>query len=285
VREDAAVPAPASPPPRVTVLVTVRDPDPRLLRLAVQSALAQTFRDFELLVVEDPGARPAAAALSGLDDPRLRVTTNAAPLPLAAARNRGLEMAAGELVAILDCDDECAPERLAAQVAFLDAHRDIAVVGSQLEVVDEGGVRLGFRSYPTAHQDLVAAMRRRNPLAHPSVMFRRAVVQQHGGYRSLGDDACDDYELWSRLAQAGVQFANLPAPLLRYRLHGGAMKQRRLRATLRDTLAVKQIYWRAQMNFGDHLAVLGERAALWLPAPLVLFLFRRRHLRARLGAS
>jgi glycosyltransferase involved in cell wall biosynthesis len=250
----------------------VLDPQPEWFRRAVHSVLDQSLSDLELLVIEDPGKTGAAAVLDGIDDPRLHHRLNDRRAGMAAARNLGLELARAPLVAMCDADDVCAPERLAEQTAFLDRHPEVAVVGSNLAVIDAQGNPIGSRRYPSDHADIVRAMRLHNPIAHPTVMARTEVLREHGGYRDWG---CEDYELWSRLARAGQRFANLAAPLLEYRVHGQATKRRRLHSTLRDTLRVKRTYWRDELDLRARLRMFGEQVLLWLPPGLVVALFRR----------
>lgn len=252
---------------------------PDWLRAAVQSVLGQSLRDLELIVLEDPPHGPLDLA-GEFGDGRLRHVRAETGSDLPTSRARTLELARSDLVAILDADDLCHPDRLRRQVAFLDAHPEVAVVGTAIEVIDEHDRRLGYRVHPAGHDSIARAMRRHNPLAHPSVLFRKAAVLAAGGYRTRPGAACDDYELWARLAAHGARFANLQEPLLRYRLHGGAMKARLLRATLRDTLWIKRHYFAGRLDLGDRLRILGERALLALPAPLVASLFRHTQLRA-----
>ncbi|MHC5072588.1 MAG: glycosyltransferase [Planctomycetota bacterium] len=271
--------------PEISVVMPVLNPDKLLFRDAVQSVLAQTHRDLELIVVEEPvggGETSADDVLAEFADPRLRYHRNRERGTLATARNRGLQMAAADLVAMHDGDDVSEPDRLAVQVQRMRAEPDIAVLGAQLEVTDERGARLGYRAYPTGHDGIVQAMRRFNAIAHPTVMLRRDVVLAAGGYSEVVDYACEDYELWSRLAAAGKRFGNCGEALVRYRVHRGGMKSRLLRATLRDTLRVKQAYWWADMSLGDRLLAFGERLLLWLPPRLVMGLFLRLALQKRL---
>jgi hypothetical protein len=96
------------------------------------------------------------------------------------------------------------------------------------------------------------------------------------------DNACEDYELWSRLASMGKRFGNCAEALVRYRVHRGGMKSRLLRATLRDTVRVKQAYWWGDMDCTDRLVAVAERLLLWLPPGLVMRLFLRFALHKRL---
>jgi hypothetical protein len=136
---------------------------------------------------------------------------------------------------------------------------------------DAGRVRDG--AYPTDDAGIKRALPRFNPLAHPSVMYRKRVVLEAGGYRYRRYPACEDYELWSRMARSGKRFANHPAPLLRYRIHPGAMKTTHLRGILRGVREVKQMHWVDQMDWRGRLRMCGERGLLWLPPSVALRLF------------
>ncbi len=262
----------------VSVVMPVWNASPGALRGAVRSLIAQTLSDWELLVVEDPSERPAAAVLREFCDARIRHVVNPARTSMAAARNAGLRLARSALVAMLDSDDICEPHRLEAQHAFLHQNADIAVLGTQISLIDDRDRPLGHRVYPCASDAILRQLRVFNPIAHPSVMLRRDLVLEVGGYHAC---VCEDYDLWCRLAQLGHRFANLDRALLRYRIHDGASKSRRLHATLRDTLRIKREYWRGQLGLRDRARMLGERALLLLPSRVVMALFLRTTVRRR----
>jgi len=265
--------------PAVSIVTKVRNADPALFAATARSVAAQTFTDFEWVVVESPPHGNVAEVLAATGLPRVQHVQLPALDTLAAGRNAAVAASRGALVAILDADDECAPDRLQRQTGFLAAHPQVDVLGGALEVIDEAGHRLGYRSYPTEHETILRTMRRHNAIAQPAVMLRRTAFDAVGGYRDYGEGACEDYELWSRMLRAGHRFANLAEVVLRYRVHGAANKAQRLRATLRDTLAVKRDYWRGEFTFGDHLRALGERLLLHTPARWVTRGFLRTTLR------
>lgn len=272
------MPAPSA-KPSVSIVTKVRHARRDLFARVAASVAAQTFTDFEWVVVESPPHGCVGEVLAASDLPAVRHVRLLHDVTLASGRNLALQEASAELVAILDGDDENEPQRLARQFAFLQQHPDVDVVGGALLAIDEHGAVLGHRAYPLAHDDIVRAMRRYNAIAQPAVMLRRSVVLAAGGYRDYGEGACEDYELWSRLLRAGRRMANLQDVVLRYRLHDGANKTQRLRATLRDTLRVKSDYWRERFTAADHLRALGERCLLHAPPTWVSRWFRRAALR------
>lgn len=272
-----------TPQPLVSVVMPVRNPDPRHFPAAIDSLLAQTLRDFEILIVEDAGERPNAseparsvsACLTHFDDNRIRHIKNSAP-GIASARNRGIAEARADLVAMLDADDRCMPERLAAQAERMRADPKLTLLGTQLRIIDDDGADTGGRKYPTRHEEIMRLMPIYNPIAQPSIMMRKAVVTAIGGYR---DRICEDYDLWSRFALAGERFENLDQALVSYRLHQGAMKSRKLRASLRDTIDIKREHWRGRQSLGGKFRLLGERGLLLLPPRLAMAMFKRMYLR------
>jgi glycosyltransferase involved in cell wall biosynthesis len=258
--------------PRISVMMPVLDPHPVYFPRAVASVLAQTAADLELIIVEDPSAK-RADRIAKLDDPRIRYIRNDARTSLVDQRNRALAEARADIVAMLDADDIAEPDRFAKQLAFLDAHPEVGLVGSQLTIIDASGEVIGTRSYPLEHADIVAAMCRYNAIAQPAVMARKRVLVDAGGYQYRTFLVNEDYELWSRLVQRGVQVANHPEVLLRYRVHESGTKAAMLRRMLRATLDVKNQFWRDKMDARARLRFWGEHVLVGLPPSWVLRLF------------
>jgi glycosyltransferase involved in cell wall biosynthesis len=186
---------------------------------AVESIRHQTFPAWELLAVDDGSRDGTGAVLRYLaqHEPRLRVIARPHE-GIVAALNAGLGQARGPLIARMDADDESHPERLAEQVAFLERHAEVGVVGSRVGFGGNRNEAGGYALHVDWMNDVMApreiALRRfiESPLAHPSVMFRREVVAAHGGYHE--GQFPEDYELWLRWLEAGVVMAKLPRVLL-----------------------------------------------------------------------
>lgn len=202
------------------MVLPVRDAAATVAR-AIASIRAQTFSDWELIAVDDgstDGTREILRELVRVE-PRLKLVEQV-QAGVAVAANAGAAAARGEMIARMDADDVSHPERLAAQVAFLDApeNRTVGVVGC---LVEYGGDRAANAGY-ALHVDWVNALVTPEaialnrfveaPLANPSVMFRRELVARHGGYRD--GDFPEDYELWLRWLDAGVRMAKVPRRLL-----------------------------------------------------------------------
>ncbi|MCC7198203.1 MAG: glycosyltransferase [Gammaproteobacteria bacterium] len=259
-------------PPRVSIVMPVFRPDRRFLEEAIASVISQSMPDWELIVVEDPSDACGKDVVVSRQDARIRYIGNTARTGLARQHNLAVKESTADLIARFDADDVCEPDRLAKQIAYLEANPSIDVVSSQLTIIDAEGAVIGQRDYPLAHDDIVHAMHRFNPISGSNVMFRRRVVQSVGGWREGIDRPAQDYEWYSRVATRGFRFGTHPDRLVRYRRHGGQIKSTRLRGTIITTLEVKHLYWRHSMDLRALLTFAGECAMLALPAPVVLWL-------------
>lgn len=205
--------------PRVTVLMTVYN-NARYLSGAVGSILAQSWPDFEFLILDDgsgDGSRELLASLAAQDG-RIRLHFNTQNMGLARSLNVGLGLAQGDYIARMDDDDFSLPDRLARQVAYLDAHPQVVALGTDCQQMDSDGHLLdgGRPVYGLAASPAYAdwLLQWQNPLAHASVMLRRATLEAHGLHYDPSFSVTEDYELWTRLAQHG-QIARLGEVLLR----------------------------------------------------------------------
>ncbi len=191
------------------------------LRLAIQSCLDQTFHSFELLVVANgDSAHVVATDVKRWfgSDPRVRVfVTKMRELPFSLSL--GLHHARGELIARMDGDDLSHSSRLQQQVDFMRAHPEVGVLGTAYEIIDAAADVLGVVNVPQSNLDIRRLLYFRNPICHPSVMYRRDVILKAGGY--IGGLQAEDYDLWVRLsADNSLQFANLPTVCVSYRSIG-----------------------------------------------------------------
>ncbi len=208
-------------PPLVSILMPVRNEE-RFLPAALRSLAVQTLTDWELVVVDDGStdATPAILAKAARHDSRIRVL-GTPERGLVPALNAGLAVCRASLVARMDGDDVSHPRRLASQAAFLASEPGIGLVASAFRHFPRTGLRVGMLAYEswqntlTSHEAVVADLFVESPFVHPSVMFRRDAVLAVGGYRDLG--WAEDYDLWLRLAGAGVRFARLHEELFFWR--------------------------------------------------------------------
>ncbi len=232
--------------PKVSVLLPCYNAA-ETLDTALSSLARQTLADFEIIVVDDGSTDESPALLEAWSrrEPRLRLIQqpHAGIIP---ALNAGLAACQAQIIARMDTDDRAHPERLARQVAFLEANRDIAVASCLVEAFPAGQVREGFQIYLSWLNSLVTDedIRREifveSPLVHPSVMFRKDWVIQAGGYQDRG--WAEDYDLWLRLYLAGARFGKVPESLLDWREHPGRLTRTDGRYALENFLRAKAHY-------------------------------------------
>jgi glycosyltransferase involved in cell wall biosynthesis len=200
--------------PRVTVVMAAHDDAP-FLGAALDSVLGQTFGDFELIVVDDASTDTSREIVKRYRDPRVRLLVNATNLGGGATRNRGWAGGGGEYVANLDGNDVALPERLARQVAYLDAHPAVGAVGAQAIVIDAKGRRVGALWRPVTELGIRWCRIFQSPVIHSSAMFRRSVVGRYDERYRYGED----FDLFRRIAT----IHNLPETLAGYRVHAGSL--------------------------------------------------------------
>jgi glycosyltransferase involved in cell wall biosynthesis len=222
----------------------------RYVRQAMESLFAQTFRDFEIVVIDDGSTDGTPGILRGYDDSRVRIVRNERNLGLIASLNRGLREAAGEYVARIDADDPSHPERFAKQVDFLDRHPEVALVGTLGRCIDDTGRQFmhGPDRRPTGHDDIWESLLQKNTFLHSSVMYRREVVQALGGYDPTARHA-EDYALWLLIAERH-RVANIPEQLVDYRVHGQQVSRRHIRIQRRVADRLRHEAWRRRRAAG-----------------------------------
>jgi len=204
--------------PRVTVFIPVYNRQ-HYIATAVDSILEQTFEDFELLVIDDGSTDATLDVLARYRDPRLRVERNPRNLGLPATRNRGLELARGEYIALLDSDDKSWPHRLARQVGVLDRHPELVQIGSACNFMDADGHLLQrVRYQPLDPDEVAASLMFYCALTNRTIMARTAVLRAYGYNADF--PRCQDYELHQRLSRS-CRMANLPDVLVCGREHDG----------------------------------------------------------------
>ena len=205
--------------PQLSVLMTVYNGERYLLE-AIDSIRAQTFRDFEFIIVDDGSTDSSAAMIERCmaQDARIRLLRLARNRGQAAALNHGLAAARGEYLARMDADDVCMPQRFQKQLDYLQAHPRIGVLGCGLDVTDECLLAHTQWDYPAQHALIVFTLLfRGSGVAHAATMMRRQALLDAGGYAESARIS-EDIELWTRLA-GSTRFANLPDTLYAYRRH------------------------------------------------------------------
>lgn len=269
---------------KVSVLMSVKNGLP-YVRETVDSVLGQTLADFTFLILDNASTDGTRDFLQGIGDPRVRLELLPEDVGQTAALNTGLSIIQTGLVARMDADDVCLPERLERQIERFKADPDLALLGAAAEMIDERGRRIGEARFPCKREKVLEHLPLGNPFVHASVMYRCTSALSVGGYPHDFTYA-QDLALWLRLAGKGG-VANLPETLVKIRVHEAqATRDERLRSVrlrdnlrlaremesmeilprrVRDAARLRQAFMLWGLgNKSEALRTIGGRGAVWL---------------------
>ena len=232
--------------PMVSVLLPVRNGG-RWLEAGLASLTRQSLSAFEVIAVDDGSDDDSGALLDAWADRDPRFTVVHQPAEgLVAALNRGFEHSRAPLVARMDADDISHPKRLELQAARFANRPEVGVVSCLVRHFPSRSVAMGFRLYEewlnslVTHDEIKRERFIESPVAHPSVMVRREVLTEIGGWRDAG--WAEDYDLWLRCFEAGVMFDKIDRPLFFWREHGGRLTRTDSRYSVPSFLRCKAHY-------------------------------------------
>lgn len=205
--------------PLVSVVMATFNEPVEMIEGAIGSILNQTYQNIELLIFDDSTKPDTIASIDkiALSDARVSVHRFPERKGFVESLNEGLKLAKGEYIARMDGDDYSLPERIKKEVDFLLDNPSIAVVGGQMDIMNESGKVISHRSYPKGGVSLWLFSCIRNPLAHPTIMMRRELVDR--GYRYNEKlKMSEDLDFWLRLLNDDYKVANLEDTVLRFRV-------------------------------------------------------------------
>ena len=250
-----------SSPPIVTVLMPVYNGG-IYLKEAIESILGQTFRDFELLIIDDGSTDGSYDLVAAYSDSRIRLVRQDKNHGLVASLNLGLTLARGKFVARMDADDISFPERLSRQVDFMDANPSVGICGSWLQTFSMAERTLW--PSPLAHNEIHAKLLFESALYHPTVFIRKSLFSDQV-LRYMEDFPCaEDYELWSRCV-SHCRLANIGEVLLYYRIHNKSVGSREA-STMHQSADMVRLGWLRDIGLhptSDEI-ILHRQLSLWL---------------------
>ena len=205
--------------PTISVILACHNAE-RYLASAVRSIIAQTFRDFELILIEDGSTDRSSEICRQLaaEDSRIKLASRPNK-GLTKTLNEGLSLATAPLIARMDADDLSLPSRFEKQVAYLNQHPDCVCLGSRVTLIDPYDSPISVTDHKLDHGGIDADLLKGIgwAIVHPAAMMRTDAMRRVGGYREQFTTS-QDLDLWLRLAEIG-KLANLSEPLLQYRQH------------------------------------------------------------------
>lgn len=203
--------------PKVTILMTVYNNE-KYIRTAIFSILNQTFKDIELLLINDCSTDNTDKIISSFNDKRIRYYKNNKNIGISHSLNKGIALANGKYTARMDGDDICYPQRIERQVSYLDRNKDYGLVGSWYYVINEIGALRTVKRKATNDNDIRLSMLFENQFIQSSVMMRADLLKDL--MYDTGLEVCEDYDLFMRVLYR-CKVANLPEELITYRWYGG----------------------------------------------------------------
>lgn len=215
------------------------------LREAIQSILDQSYKYFELIVINDGSTDDSLRIIESFDDPRIRVFTKLNS-GLVDSLNMGISLSHGNWIARMDADDICSKDRLEEQIKYIDY--DIAVIGTQVYFIDSQGNVVKESAFPASHDDIVKSMLKlENCIAHPSTLINKSFLLSVGSYNPFMEVA-EDYDLWLKLSKLG-KIINVNKKLLFLRKHEGNVSLNKIGVSLQNVLVARAIYMTNQNSF------------------------------------
>lgn len=184
--------------PKISVLMPVYNAE-KYLKEAIDSILNQTFRDFEFIIINDASTDKSKQIIMSYQDTRIRYFENNKNLGVAKTLNKGLELATAKYIARMDADDISSSKRLELQYEEMNRDKEITVLASNFDVVDERGHFLYRENYAKSPEEIYYILQFRDCLGHPTVMFKKHIILNvFGGYNE--DREAEDYDLWLRIS-------------------------------------------------------------------------------------
>lgn len=238
----------------------------RYIALAIESILDQSFKSFELIIVDDASNDKTYSIAKKYEklDSRISLVRNKTNLKIAGTLNKGIGLAKSDIIARMDADDFSLKDRLQLQYDYLLKYPRVAIVGGYMVMVDERGVGNSIRKYPDESDKLKKVMFRYSPFAHPTVMYRKHVIQEFGGY-ALGVFPCEDIDLWFKVGTK-YEFGCIDKPLLKYTLYSNSSSHKTLRdiemLTFKIRINAIRLY-NYKPSLWDLIYNIGQFATIW----------------------
>lgn len=203
----------------VSIVMATYNESIEYLEQAIASILNQTYKNIELIIVDDSTDLTIVQYLDKIieKDTRIKLIRNNSKLGFVKSLNKGLIASSGKYIARMDSDDISMPERILEQVSYMEKNPQVDILGTSIFLMDGKGNITGFRDYKTSFKEIEQIMFFRNPIAHPTVLFRAKLIQTIGLYNEEFRMA-EDYEYWMRAVKKGMVIQNLSERLLKYRL-------------------------------------------------------------------
>lgn len=236
--------------PDISVIMSVYNGETYLAE-AIESVINQTFKNWELIVINDCSTDSTSEILAGFasKDERIKVHTNEVNLKLPSSLNKAISLSIGKYIARMDADDICLPDRLEKQYKFMEENREIDMSSCRFMTVKNGVYMSGGAGGRCDNQALRTMLLVTNPILHPGVIAKAEVMKKLGYDTTL--TCTEDLELWTRMAMENFKMQILPECLLIYRLHDKQITSTTLERQHTEVLKIQNKYYASLLEAMD----------------------------------
>lgn len=211
--------------PKISVIMAEFNTDENLLKESIKSILAQTFKDFELIIIDDCGKNDVLNIAKEMNDKRIIVIKNDKNRGLVFSLNRAIEESRGKYLVRMDTDDFAYKDRLKKQYNFISSHPEYSVVGMKCDFYDgERIFGVSLKEGEITKKDLLHGI----PIVHPTAIMNKNIIKKVGGYDNF--ERCEDYALWIKLFINNFKLYVLPEVGLRYTIRNSDYSKRTLKS-------------------------------------------------------
>ncbi|MBR4761404.1 MAG: glycosyltransferase [Clostridia bacterium] len=263
--------------PLVSVVMATYNEPPDIVGEAIESILGQTYKNLELIIVDDSTKVDTLEKIkSYLGDERVVYHHAEKKLGFVPALNVGLSLSKGEYIARMDGDDICYSDRLEKQIEYLESHPKIAVVGGQVDIMDYSGKTVSHRNYPAGGAGLFIFSCIRSPFAHSAVVMRRELKEKGLTYNEALP-ASEDMDLWLRIMYAGYKIANIKDTVLKFRVSDDFAEKRSGETEVKYTAMVRKKNFSGRHLLHWLLSYLFSRIYLYMPSRWLAAMHNRQN--------
>lgn len=225
--------------PKISVIMPIYNTDPVYLKQAIESVFHQTYKDFELLLIDDASEPYIREVIESYHDKRLNYIRLKSNSGAAAARNIGIEKSKGEYIALLDSDDIALPERLEKQVKYMEKHPKIGCMGTSAEIIGDDSDNAGFTKFK-GHKEIERFLIFINcAFCNSSIMLRKSVLTKNHIFYNSEFVPAEDYGFYISLI-GKTQFAFLNEVLIQYRYHHANISHKKCQVQLKNATYIKK---------------------------------------------
>ena len=233
--------------PEISLIMSVYNGED-YLNEAIDSVLNQTFKEFELIIINDCSTDKTPEILKSFEekDERVKVHTNEVNLRLPSSLNKAISFAKGKYIARMDADDICLPERLEKQYKFMEKNQNVALSSCRFMTLKNGVISSGGCGGKCDNESVKALLLVTNPILHPGIIAKADAIR--GLLYDKTFTCTEDMELWTRFVMAGYDVEIMPEYLMIYRLHDKQITDTTLDKQRKEVIEIQKNYYGALLE-------------------------------------